>query len=818
MKKIISAILIAGFFLTTRSYADELKNLLDAPLLFVKRHAYHSGHIYDDYYTWHPGGGIYVIENPSAPLAEQKVRAVIDPTTKETLGVGVYRDPELSYDAKKILFAFKGEEKGGTSIYEIGIDGRGLRRLTDLATSCTKPFPTRALGNGRHDISPCYLPDGRIVFTSTREGGRVPCFNSEVDTLHVMNADGSDVHSISVNNVNEFDPVVLPDGRLLFGRWEYVDKTALYMQSLWTMTPDGAEETAFFKNNLAKPTAVLDARPVPGSHLVVASLTPHNGQAVGAIAMIDTRLGKNNLKAIFNFTPEYPTEMDQGLTRGPCDPWPLSENAVLIANNATNLGPHGVIQIIDRKNHRELVHSEPDISCYSPMLVKPRPVPPLIGPRVQPGKPSHFFVQDIYKGLDGVRRGDVKRLRVLEETARVSGIPGGGRWWNQAFLVSWQGSYTVKKYWGVVPVEADGSVYFEAPPGHALYFQALDAEGRCVQSMRTFVQAAPGVTRSCVGCHEYKAATPAENSIQPIAQSHEPSQLKAESWGNGFVNYPTMIQPIFDEHCVSCHGGEKGIAGGIDLSGGWTWAFNISYETLLKNTLSGFLNCVNAAVKTADVLPPKTHGSSAAPLTKLLLSGHAGQIPNLTRRERELVLAWMDCNCNYYGTWNWTEHATCNAILSAGKELSKLMQRANCTQCHSAEVGNDWINLQRPELSRILRAPLAGHGDGFGLAWCRNRKASAGLHLVTQHDQPPDVFHVKRAPKPDASGAEKISFASTADENYQAMLGAIKNFQKLALAEPRVDMPGAKINPGACRELVRLPPSIQSPERATARR
>jgi hypothetical protein len=785
--------------------ADELRKSLDAPLLFVKRHAYMSGHIYDDYYTWHPGGGIYVIENPSAPLAEQKVRAVIDPTTKETLGVGVYRDPELSYDATKILFAFKGEENGGTSIYEIGIDGRGLRQITDLATSCKKPFPERALGKGRHDISPCYLPDGRIVFTSTREGGRVPCFNSEVDTLHVMDADGSNARSISVNNVNEFDPVMLADGRLLFGRWEYVDKTALYMQSLWTMTPDGAEETAFFGNNMAKPTAFLDARPVPGSRLIVCSLTPHNGQAVGAIAMIDPRLGKNNLKAIFNFTPEYPTEMDQGLRQGPCDPWPISEDVVLISNNANNT--NGIIEIIDRKNHRELVHADQDFSCYSPMLIKARPVPPQIGPHVEPGQPSHFFVQDIHKGLDGVKPGEVERLRILEETTRVSGIPGGGRWWNQAFLVSWQGSYTVKNFLGTVPVEADGSVYFEAPPGKALYFQALDAEGRCVQSMRTFVQAAPGVTRSCVGCHEYKSAAPAENSVRPIAQSRPPSQIKPESWGRGFVDYPTIIQPIFDQHCVSCHGGERGIAGGIDLSGGWTWAFNISYETLLKNTLSGFLNCVNEAVKTAEILPPKTHGSSAATLTELLFSGHDGQIPNLTRRERDMILAWMDGNCNYYGTWNWTEHATCNAILSAGKELSQIMQRANCTQCHSAEVGNDWINLQRPELSRILRAPLAPDGDGYGLAWCRDRKANAGLHLVTQRDQPPDVFNVKRAPKPDVAGAGKISFASTADENYRAMLGVIQNFQKFALTEPRVDMPGAKINSGACRELVQMPPS-----------
>ncbi len=300
---------------------ESLRQRLDAPMLFIKRHAYMAGHIYDDYITWRPGGGIYVVENPWDEPGQQRVRAVIDPNTAETLGEGVYRDPDLSWDAQRILFAFKGDANSGTSIYEIGVDGTGLRRLTRPG-ECQVKEGTCRIGVGHHDITPCYLPDGRIVFSSTRPGALVPCFNSGVDTLHVMDGDGGHIRNLSVNNVNEFDPAVLHDGRILYGRWEYVDKTALYMQSLWTISPDGRMEEALFANNLAKPTAVLDARPVPGSRLIAAALTPHNGQAVGAIVMIDPYQGKNNLGAITNFTPEYPVEMDQGLTHGPSDPWP----------------------------------------------------------------------------------------------------------------------------------------------------------------------------------------------------------------------------------------------------------------------------------------------------------------------------------------------------------------------------------------------------------------------------------------------------------------------------------------------------------------
>ncbi len=779
------------------------RSILDAPLLLAKRHPYYAGHIYDDYLTWHPGGGIYVIENPTEAMTDRAIRPVIDPFTAETLGGGVYRDPDLSWDADRLVFAHKDSEGGSTSLHEIGIDGRGLQRLTDPQLQCTDPPPIRALGTGHHDITPAYLPDGRIVFTSTRPAGRVPCFNSEVDMLHVMNPDGSNIRCLSVNNVNEFDPAPLPDGRILYARWEYVDKTALYMQSLWTMLPDGTQETALFANNVARPTAVLDARPVPGTNLIAASLTPHNGQAVGAIAVVNPRLGKNEVAAIVNFTPEYPVRMDQGLRDGPCDPWPLSEGDIMFANNA--IGGHGIIELVDRAGHRELVHAEPDISCFAPMLVKPRKRPMVVSDMTTEDGTGRFMVHDIYRGLTGVRRGQIKWLRIVEETTRISGIPGGGRWWNQAFLVSWQGAYVVKNILGVVPVHEDGSAYFEVPAGRALYFQALDVQGREIQRMRTFVQAAPGVTRSCVGCHENKM-TVAANTKPALAHRKPPDRPVAESWGSGYIDYPTMIQPILDKHCVECHGGDGDIAAGIDLSGGWTWAFNISYETLLKNNLVGFIRCHNSDTTSSDILTPRTIGSGAAPLTKLLLDGHDGRTGALTKQERDLVMAWMDTNGNYYGTWNWTEYATCEAILSAGSALATEMKQAGCTSCHNTTIGNDWVNLRHPQRSRILRAPLKESRAGNGLAWCRRRKAQTGrLPLVTQKNMPPDVFRPPSWPQRDPQGQVNSTFESTDNPHYQNMLEIVRKARTEALNHARADMPGAKINPGVCRYIVPVP-------------
>lgn len=767
--------------------------MLDAPLLFVKQHPYFAGHIYDDYYTWHPGGGIYVLEEPHAFRPKREVRTIIDPTTAETLGEGVYRDPALSWDAEQLVFAHRPGPEATTSLYRIGMNGRGLERLTQ--------------NDHHHDITPAYLPDERIVFTSTRPRALVPCFNSGVDTLHTMNLDGSDIRSISSNNVTEFDPAVMPDGRILYGRWEYVDKTALYMQSLWTMLPDGRMEEALFGNNLAKPTAILDPQPVPGTQMVIASLTPHNGQAVGAIGLIDTARDKNDLAAVFNFTPEYPVEMDQGLRAGPCDPWPLSKDDVLFSNNA--VAAHGVIELVDRWGNRELVHADPAISCYAPMLVTPRTKPHVVQPEEESDEPGRFLVVDVYRGLEGVERGTIKRLRILEETARTSGIPPGGRWWNQAFLVSWQGAYIIKNILGTVPVHEDGSAYFEAPPGRALYFEVLDAEGREIQRMRTFVQAAPGTTRSCIGCHESKKSATVQSSRPPIAMLGEPARPEPESWGSGYIDYPTMIQPILDKHCVRCHGGKEGMAKGLDLSGGWTWAFNISYETLIKHRLTGFLNCHNSSVHTSEILPPRTIGSGAAPLAEILIERH----PELSRAERDLFLAWMDTNSNYFGTWDFTPHATCGAILATRGPLSAVMQEAGCTKCHApGHVGNDWVNLQTPEWSRILRAPMAESEETLGLGMCRDRKARAGYPLVDQRAQPPDVLYESKQPEWDASGDVHVAIGSTDSPHYRAMLGIIRRARSEALAQPRVDMPGAEIVPGMCR-MQMLPPV---PEKAPA--
>jgi hypothetical protein len=824
----IATLALLSVLSTFATAAETLRKALDSPILFTKRGNYRGIHIYDTCYQWHPGGGIYVLENPSAPAAKQKIRVVIDEKSKNTLGKGMYFDPDLSYDAKKVLFCYKGEPKGSSSIYEIGIDGKGLRRITNPRADylpCDKDGKIKSVYFGRHgslgaaqDLTPAYMPNGKIVFTTMRHNGLVPCNNTGVAILHAMDPDGSKTYPISVNSETEFDPSVMADGRILYGRWEYVDKTALTIQSLWTVYPDGTMETALYANNMVFPEAVLDSRQVfSDPQYVVSTFSKHNSTPRGTIAMIDTRMGKNDPKAVFNFSdPKHPTR-DTGEA---CDPYPITKNLILFSDRN---GKKNAIFLVKRNKDnsitRELLLSDPQIDCHSPILLKARALPKMRASQVDRSKDHGFFVlQNVYEGMPKVPRGSIKTLRVVEETSRVSKTPGGGPY-NQTFTISAALAWTGKNYLGLVPVEKDGSAYFKVPAGKMIFLQALDAEGRCVRSMRTFIQAAPGATRGCVGCHEDKKATFPPLKTLALAQKKPAEDPKDESWGSGPLDYPTMVQPVLNKHCIKCHGGEKGFAAGLDLTGGWTAYFNNSYENLVsrrevqyKSTLiAGVCSMNGTAHYSTKIFPAYEIGSPAAPLGKVVVDGALGHKDRfkITTAERDLILAWIDGNGPYHGTWNYTPRAfNLREWGGAKNQLIAEMKAAGCVKCHNTggrggRFEPDWFNLENPEFSRILRAPLAKGKDGHGAALCRDAKVdgfrrlrifSTGRyeHAVKPLDSfPKQVW--RKWDKGAASGKPVVSFENTKNKHYVKMLDIITKARDAALKNPRLDMPRGEV-------------------------
>ena len=823
------------------------RSVLKFPLVFAARNNYQGLHIYDTFYQFRRGAncdsGIYVLENPADEPEKQVIRPIIDPTTQPTLGKGIYFDPSLSFDAQRLLFCYKDSPRSNSVIYEIGIDGSGLRQITNLDRQGN---PYKGKGTGHHDVRPAYLPDGRIVFTSTRYSGLVPCANNGVAILHVMNADGSDLHTISVNNVTDFDPSALPDGRILFGRWEYIDRNALVIQSLWSVYPDGTNETAYFANNLVFPEAILQAKPVPGNdNLVVGAFTKHNAPPRGSIAMIDIAAGKqnsvagkNDVKAIFNFENHDNPTFDLGAS---CDPWALNENLVLYSGQnraGKNGGKFNSILLIDRAGNKVEICSRPDIDLHNPIPLLPRPVPPILSDQTDRTQTKgSFFVTDVYQGMPEVKKGTVKWLRVIEETSRVSASPGKNEL-NQTFSISAALAWSEKIYHGIVPVEPDGSVYFEAPSGRALYFQLLDKDYRLVRGMRTFIQAAPGTVRSCTGCHEY--GPPKGALRQPSLAGRAPQTLKPESWGTGYMDYPSMIQPIFDAKCVSCHGGIEGIAGGLDLSGGPTEWFNISYLNLTSrrekiywaDPIAGICCMNGTAYFSCKIFPPYSHGSGAAPLANLVLNDSAHK-NLLTNQEKELLFSWIDSNGIYFGTWDYTKSGPrLQPWVKARQEISRIMQENNCAQCHANEKGvitrfeNDWINLDQPEMSRVLRAPLpVGKEAPYGIGACRDNKIDLRFRRLgllssgqyTHQVKPLDVFPSQKWTPAAKEGQPYISWQNANDPVYKQILDVIVQAGEMAQANPRIDMPaayryGSGVISGRFRQILPVPLPKRAPQ------
>jgi hypothetical protein len=196
---------------------------------------------------------------------------------------GGVRDPQMHYDGQKILFSYRKGETATYHLYEINVDGTGLRQLTDGPDD---------------DIEPVYLPDGGILFCSSRCRRFVNCWYSRVATLYRCDGDGSNVRLVSSNNDHDNTPWILPDGRVLYMRWEYVDRSQVHFHHLWTVNPDGTGQMTFFGNQFAG-TAMLDAKPIPGSNKVVASFSPGHGRPehMGHVTIVDTTAGPDEPEA-----------------------------------------------------------------------------------------------------------------------------------------------------------------------------------------------------------------------------------------------------------------------------------------------------------------------------------------------------------------------------------------------------------------------------------------------------------------------------------------------------------------------------------------
>jgi hypothetical protein len=553
-------------------------------------------HMVSAYYGFNglKGGGLYVVRdfksaNPRIVDLLRDAVAVNGDFQGRRLPPGAYISPELSFDGKSVLFAYTENNDHGRGVYA----GRGAW----LDSTCYHLFRVKMDGTGltqltfgaNNDLDPCFLPNGRIVFCSDRRGGMHRCASEGNDvyaekqlSLHSMHADGADLFPISWHETHEFQPSVANNGMLVYTRWDYIDRCDSTAQHLWTCYPDGRDPRAPH-GNYPRPYSTFDGAPgagntfrkrvfaewgiraVPNSPRYVATAGPHHGQPYGSLVLIDLRVPDDDgLSQITRITPdarfpesEQSTYDQDRLSYKYGTPWPLSESYYL-----TNYGDN--IYLLDKFGNRELICSLNEVCgktkpwrLLNPIPVGQRPEPPTIPVATYQGQraddPQHqlatISVQNIYRSdLPWPKDVRISWLRIVQvlrkpESALLRDRPPIGFGEEQL----------ARMCLGRVPVEADGSAYFEAPVGVPIYFQAVDQRGMAVQSMRSDTYVHPGEQLTCGGCHESKSEAAPLRSSRPLALGRPPSKIEPEVGGVEPVSYHRLVESIFQRTCVACH-------------------------------------------------------------------------------------------------------------------------------------------------------------------------------------------------------------------------------------------------------------------------
>ena len=636
------------------------------PLLFCKRRPPNYSHLVMQYYGWRqqPGGGLFILEEPGVSLRTRDL-------TTGKLPPGNCLEPRLSYDGTRIVFSQvavsetpinpaslpvneEGPDEAYFHVYTMATDGTGLRQLT----------------TGTYDdVMPTWLPDGGIAFCSTRRRAYSRCFGGQFSkrwdsyTLHRMAADGSDLRQLSWNDVNEWFPEVTNAGNLVFARWDYIDRDAVTHQNLWSMRPDGTNQMALWGNATPSPHCAFQAKAIPDSGKLVFVASAHHSVTGGPLCRFDPAVDSNSdPAAITRLTPQRFPEAEGSIDDYYNSPWPLSERCFVVAYSPEPLRFEPAAQpdnalgiyLLDAAGNRELLYRDPLISSTSPTPLRPRPAPPILASALPPDAPplAELALTDVYRGLGEVPRGTIRALRVIQilpKTTPISNLPPIGL----------AGEENTRAVLGTVPVETDGSARFLVPSGKALLFQALDERGDAYQTMRSTTALQAGEKTSCSGCHENRMS--ALSATRPVAQTRPPSPLQVGPLDGRPFSYMEVVQPVWDKHCLSCHGAEAP-KGGIRLTATPRDGFAESYWNLcgdLQAFWGGATNPENAAKALVprfgarnriEVTPPGgLYGARGSRLLKILRAGH--EKVALTDEELRRIATWIDCNAVFYGSY-----------------------------------------------------------------------------------------------------------------------------------------------------------------------
>ena len=622
-----------------------------------------GGHFTTQFFGFNalPGGGLYVLKDfkTSPRLVNILENAVVQNGRLKgrKLDHGAFATPDLSFDGRQIVFAWTANSehkwvyaaKTVFHLFKVNVDGTGLTQLSD---------------GDEDDFNPCWLPNGRIAFVSERRGGFIRCFaNLQVRnyTLFSMKADGTDIVPLSYYETSEWNPSVNNDGQLVYTRWDYTDRENCLGTRFWISGPDGTDPRSPHGNypkpyhtfpdyehwkgggrdsRIGAPLVEMGIRAIPNSTRYVFTAAPHHGELYGSIGLLDISLPDDgHMSQVKRFTPDEPfpeTELPARRHYKYGTPWPLSEDFML-CNAWENL------VLLDRFGNKELLAEHALLPCVQderlriidPIPLRARPTPPIIPPRTsQAGdpadkRPATIAVMNVYDSdLPFPPDVKIKWLRVTQNILKENhqiGLP----------MIGYERENTPRIPLGVVPVEEDGSVYFEAPVAKELIFQVLDKNFRAVQSMRSVAFVHPGEQLSCQGCHEKTRQSP-QLARAPLALQHAPSKLQPELGRIEPISYCRQIKPIFEKSCVPCHAKER--KGPQDMS----YAALRDDAFWFSGGMSGQMTTDYSGIHGGSRTIPGRFGARYCKLGNALTN--EVHLKSVSAEDRHAVYLWLDSN------------------------------------------------------------------------------------------------------------------------------------------------------------------------------
>lgn len=565
-------------------------------------------------------------------------------------------DVDLHWDADRVLLSMPGTN-GHWQVHELAL---------------TPHASPRVLTGEQPDVDSydaCYLPSGKIAFTSTAMFVGVPCVNgsAHVANLYIMEPSGHGIRQLCFDQEHNWCPTVMNDGRLLYARWEYTDTPHSNSRLLFTCNPDGTSQLAFLGSGSYWPNSFFYARPIPNhpSKVVAVIGGHHDHPRMGELVIFDPQRGRSEGQPVVQRIPGFQKKVDplirDGLTLESwpkfLHPWPLSENQFIVSCKLSPSAPWG-IYLADVFDNLLPLHQLADYALLEPIPLRKTTRPPIIPERVNPARTDAVvLVQDVYtgEGMHDVPRGTIKSLRLFTyhyAYRDMGGLLG---------VVGMDGPWDIKRVLGTVPVESDGSARFRVPANTPISIQPLDAEGKAVQLMRSWMTAMPGENVQCAGCHDRPNAAPPAHSL--IALTKEPAIVTPWHGPVRGFSYPREVQPVIDQHCLPCHNGSRNVDGSqpIDLRGSvkladWSSVTpgNGGYAKTAGKFSVGYANLHRFVRRPGiesdfHVLEPMEFHADTTHLVQMLKKGHHGV--QLDTESWDRLITWIDLNCPFHGTW-----------------------------------------------------------------------------------------------------------------------------------------------------------------------